>query len=82
MRAAERLNGMMKVLLLGLLVATFVLAPASVVPVIADGGSNGQPGPPPTDSTLHGYIVDDPVVAPETLDTVSQILTALRFVEL
>jgi hypothetical protein len=80
MKTAKRLNGMAKALLLGLLVATFVLAPASVVPVIADGSSGGHPVDPPTDSTGLSYVDDDLVAADDVLLT-SQLLNSLRFVD-
>jgi hypothetical protein len=81
MKAATRLNGMVKALLLGLLVAAYVLAPASVIPVLADGSSTGQPGTPPEDSTAHKYVVDDPVAVDDVLLTESRFLSTLRFVD-
>ena len=81
MKAARRLEGLAKRAILGLLVATFVFAPLSVMPVSADGGSNGQPGVPP-DTTMKMPASDEPVEVYDPLVTSTLYLSVLRFIEL
>lgn len=80
MKAAVWTNGIGKALILGLIVAAFVLAPFGAVHVNADGASGGQPGTPP-DSTLDKPALVDPSEAYEPLVTASTSLTLLRFIE-
>jgi hypothetical protein len=82
MKAARRFEGLAKAVILGLIVATFVFAPLGVVPVSADGGSIGQPGDPPKDSTLNGAVIINPDVANESLMTSIDYLSLLRFIDL
>jgi len=80
MKAARRIEDLAKVVILGLLLATFVFAPFGVVAVNADGGSNGQPLDPPTDSTLDGAGVGElPPDGDASLVSLSADLTLLRF---
>lgn len=81
MKAARKLERMAKGVILGLLVATFVFAPLGVIPVSADGGSNGQPSEP-TDTTRKMPSIDDPTEAYEPLVTSSLYLIVLRFVDI
>ena len=80
MKAAVWHDGIVRALILGLIVAVFVLAPITAVRVNADGASGGQPGTPP-DSTLDKPLIADPGTAYEPLVTVSTGLTLLRFIE-
>ena len=81
MKAAKRLDRMAKAVILGLIVAMFVFAPLGVMPVSADGLSNGQPGVPP-DTTQKMPAIDDPAEADDPLVTSSLYLSVLRFVDL
>lgn len=81
MKAAKRFEGLAKVVVFGLIVATFVFAPLGMVAQSSDGGSNGQPGVPPPDTTLHCPAIGDPGVVDGTLLDASVTLTLLRFVD-
>ena len=82
MKAAKKLGGLAKAVVLTALVATILFAPLGVMPVSADGGSNGQPGQLPDSTAQKMPTIVDPTEVSEPLFTASLYLTVLRFVEL
>lgn len=80
MKVAKQFQDLAKVIIFGVLVATFVFAPFGVATVSADGGSNGQPGVPPQDTSHHGLSIGGIPQADEPLLTETVTLTLLRFV--
>jgi hypothetical protein len=82
MKAAKRFGDLAKVIIFGLLVATFVFAPLGVVTVRADGGSTGQPGIPPADTTHRDLSIGTIPPADDSPLIESVSLTLLRFIVL